>query len=77
MVRNLNNEISGTYEAKGFYNIVKSKFVKISDQKTKYISEKEFQFRGFMEIIGILMPGAFKKQSLKYMNGFKYFAENQ
>jgi hypothetical protein len=37
--------------------------------------EQEFQFKGFMKIIGFLFPGAFKKQSLKYLVDFKQFAE--
>src|SRR5690554_2988833 len=50
-VRNLPDEFSGIYEAQGVNNIVKNKFVKISDSKTKYITENEFQFKGFMKII--------------------------
>jgi hypothetical protein len=29
-----------------------------------------------MKIIGFLMPAAFKKQSMKYLNAFKKFAES-
>ncbi|HMQ08740.1 MAG TPA: SRPBCC family protein [Saprospiraceae bacterium] len=75
-VRNLPDEFSGTYEAKGVFNIVKNKFVKLSESKTKYISEQEFQFQGFMKVIAFLMPGAFKKQSMKYLQDFKKFVEN-
>ena len=73
--RNLPDEFSGTYEANGAYNIVKNRFIKLSDTRTKYITEHEFQFNGFMKIIAFLMPGAFKKQSMKYMVAFKSFAE--
>jgi carbon monoxide dehydrogenase subunit G len=76
-VRNLPHEFSGTYEANGVFNIVKNKFIKLSDNKTKYISENEFQFKGFMKIIAFLMPGAFKKQSMKYLMDFKRFIEGQ
>ncbi len=76
-VRNLPDEFSGTYKAKGVFNIVKNKFEKLSDTKTKYITENEFQFSGFMKIIAFLMPGAFKKQSFKYLELFKEFAESQ
>ncbi len=75
-VRNLPHEFSGTYEADGVFNIVKNKFIKLSDTKTMYITENEFQFKGFMKIIAFLMPGAFKKQSIKLLNDFKRFAEN-
>lgn len=74
-VRNLPDEFSGTYEAKGVFNMVRNKFIPVGENKTKYISEQEFQFKGFMKIIGFLMPGAFKKQSMKYLSDFKNFAE--
>ena len=75
--RNLPAEFSGTYEAKGVFNIVKNKFIKLSASKTKYITENEFQFKGMMKIMGFLMPGMFKKQSYKYLKDFKKFVENQ
>jgi hypothetical protein len=75
LVRNLPDEFTGTYEAKGVYNLVKNKFVKISDTQTKYISENEFQLTGVMKIVGSLMPGMFKSQSMKYLTAFKNFAE--
>jgi hypothetical protein len=28
-----------------------------------------------MKLLGVLMPGAFKKQSMEYMNNFKAFVE--
>lgn len=75
-VRNLPEEFSGTYEAKGVYNIQKNKFVKLDENKTKYIAENEFQFKGFMKLMA-LMPGAFKKQSMKYLKSFKDFVEKE
>lgn len=74
--RNLPDEFTGTYEAQGVFNIVGNKFVKISEHQTKYISEQEFQFSGFMKIIGFLMPNAFKKQSMQYLIDFKNFVES-
>jgi carbon monoxide dehydrogenase subunit G len=75
-VRNLPDEFSGTYEAKGVFNIVKNKFSALPGNKTRYVTEQEFQFKGFMKIIGLLMPGAFKKQSMKSLIDFKNFVEN-
>lgn len=75
-VRNLPDEFSGTYEAKGVFNIVRNKFEKLSENRTRYITENEFQFKGFMKIIGFLMPAAFKKQSMKFLQDFKTFAES-
>lgn len=76
ITRKLPEEFSGSYEMNGVKNIVKNKFIKTSENSTKYISECEFQFTGFMKIIAFLFPGSFKKQSLKYMNNFKRFAES-
>ncbi len=74
--RNLPEEFTGTYEAKGVFNIAKNSFIPIDENKTKYVTEQEFQFSGFMKLMGAVMPGAFKKQTLKYMKAFKEFAEN-
>lgn len=74
-VRNLPHEFSGTYEANGAFNIVKNKFFPLSNNRTRYVNEQEFHFKGFMKIIGFLMPGMFKKQSMKYLTAFKNFAE--
>lgn len=76
-VRRLPHEFSGTYEADGVFNIVKNKFEKLSDTKTKYVTEQEFEFKGMMKYFSILMPWAFKKQSMKYLKAFKDFAERQ
>lgn len=74
-VKNLPFEFSGTYEANGVYNIVKNYFEELPDGKTKYWSDSEFQFKGFMKLIGFLFPGMFKKQSQKYLDLFKDFVE--
>lgn len=75
-VRDLPTEFSGTYEANGVFNIQKNKFISISDNQTKHVTENEFQFKGvMMNLMGFLMPGAFKKQSYKYLKAFKTFAE--
>ena len=74
--KDLPEEIHMTYETKGVHNIQKNYF-KEEGEKTRWVSESEFQFSGFgMKLMGFLMPGAFKKQSLKYMQDFKAFAEN-
>jgi hypothetical protein len=74
--RNLPNEFNGTYEAKGVFNIIENRFIDNGDS-TKWISVNEFQFKGFMKLFAIFMPGAFKKQTLKYMKDFKKFAEGE
>lgn len=76
-VRNLPHEFSGTYEANGVFNVVKNKFEATAEGHTIYTSENEFQFKGFMKLIAFLMPVAFKKQSVKYLEDFKRFAESE
>ncbi|MHA7865135.1 SRPBCC family protein [Flagellimonas marinaquae] len=73
--KNLPEEMHMTYDTKGVHNILKNYF-KEEGNKTRWISESEFQFSGLgMKLMGLLMPGAFKKQSLAYMEDFKAFAE--
>lgn len=72
---NLPEEFSGTYETNGVIDTVKNKFVPIPGNKTKYVTEHEFKLAGFMKIIAWLAPGMFKKQSMKYLEDFKNFAE--
>lgn len=76
-VKNLPHEFSGTYEAKGVWNEAKNFFIPLDEHRTLYKSENEFRFSGFMKLIGLLMPGAFKKQSMKYLELFKKFAESE
>lgn len=76
-VKNLPHEFSGTYEAKGVWNEAKNFFIPLDEHRTLYKSENEFRFSGFMKLIGLLMPGSFKKQSMKYLELFKKFAESE
>ena len=73
--RNLPDQFNGTYEAKGVHNVVNNQFIELGPNLTKWISENEFQFQGFMKLIGFFLKSAFPKQSLKYLNDFKAFAE--
>lgn len=74
-VNDLPNEFSATYEAKNVWNEVRNYFDDLGNGTTKWRSDCEFRFGGFMKIMGFLMPGAFKKQSMKYLEAFKKFAE--
>ncbi len=77
-VRNLPHEFSGTYDIKGIYNEVRNHFTEIAANKTKWVSHTEFRFSGIgMKIMAALMPGMFKKQSRKFMQLFREFAEKQ
>ena len=76
ITNNLPYEFHVTYDAKGAHNIQKNFFKDLDGQSTLWISESEFQFSGiFMKLMALLMPGAFKKQTLEYLECFKAFAE--
>ncbi len=74
-VKNFPDEFSGTYEAKGVWNEVKNYFHELDENTTKWVSENEFRCSGFMKIFTLLMPGSFKKETQKYLEQFKEFAE--
>ena len=74
---NFPEEFDGKYEWKGGWNTLKNKFIELGDNETVWITETEMHLTGFMKIIGFLMPGSFKKNSYKFMENFKEFAESQ
>ena len=73
--RNLPEEFCGTYEAKGVFNIQENFFKEVEPGKTMWTTNSEFQFSGFMKLMGLFMPGAFKKETMKHMQSFKDFVE--
>ena len=76
--RELPDRFDTTYEVDGVFNIVSTRFIATSPDKTMYASDQEFQFNSLlMKVFGLLMPGSFKKQSLKYLKDFKRFAESE
>jgi len=77
-VNNLPDEFCGTYEAKGAWNEMKNYFYDVNESQTKWVSHSEFKFSGIMmRVMGFLMPGSFKKQSMKFMVAFKEFVESE
>ena len=75
-VNDLPKEFSATYEAKGVWNEMKNYFEEIDEQTTRWISESHFEFSGFMKVMAFFMGNSFKKQSQKYLENFKLFAES-
>lgn len=76
-VNNLPDEKTALYEHIHMSNTQTSRFKVIDANSTQYISEVEYLiFNGFMpKLMAKLFPGMFKKQSQKWMNQFKVFAE--
>ena len=75
--RNFPNEFHANYTTKSMHNIQRNYFEKTKDGFTKWTTRSEFlPLNLVMRIMLFIMPSAFKKQSLKYMQDFKNFAEN-
>ncbi|WP_420576153.1 SRPBCC family protein [Ekhidna sp.] len=69
------DEFHSNYQTNGVVNFQRNHFEEENGQ-TRWISESEFKFKGFMKLMAFFMgKGAFKKQSYSYMEDFKAFAE--
>jgi len=77
LTRDLPDEFSATYEAKGVWNVVYNRFHEIDNgQRTRWDFETEFRCTTLMlRAMSFLMPGMFKKASRQNMHDFKAFAE--
>ena len=74
-VRDLPREFSGSYEMKGILNKMSNSFQDLGNGTTRWTSESEFIFNGWMKYIAWMTKGSFKKMSSKMMDQFKKFAE--
>jgi hypothetical protein len=60
----------------GMWSAARERLTEAGPDKTLWVSENEYRFSGLlMRLVGLLMPGAFRKQSLQHMQDFKAFAE--
>lgn len=66
-----------TYEADKVWNRVENQFEDTSTGGTRWRFTSEFRFSGFLKFVAMILPGLFRKQSLKYMQQFKDFAEGR
>ncbi len=73
--REFPEKFEGKYEWGGGWNTLKNQFIELGENKTVWISETEMHMKGMMKLIGWIMPGSFKKNSYKFMENFKAFAE--
>jgi len=75
---NLPEELVGTYEADSVHNYLRNTFEVAPNGTTNYTCYTEFKMKALMmRLMAFLMPGAFKKQTLKFMMQFKGFVERQ
>ncbi|SHN47656.1 SRPBCC family protein [Cryptosporangium aurantiacum] len=62
---------------KGMWSAARERLTETGPETTLWESENEYRFNGLlMRLVGLLMPGAFRKQSLQHMRDFKAFAEH-
>lgn len=60
----------------GMWSAARERLTEDGPGKTLWASENEYRFSGvLMRLVGLLMPGTFRKQSLRHMEDFKAFAE--
>lgn len=73
----LPGQFHAKYSSKGVFNTQENFFEETPENRTLWITHHEFRFSGFMKLMGVFMPGAFRKQSQQYMQDFKAFVENK
>ena len=60
----------------GMWSAARERLTEVGPDTTLWVSENEYRFSGLlMRLVGLLMPGSFRKQSLQHMQDFKAFAE--
>ena len=77
--KNLPFELDALYEHENMVNTLANRFISLEENKTRYEAQVEYmKFIGFVpNIIARLMPGIFKRQTQKWINSFKAFAESE
>lgn len=60
----------------GMWSAARERLTEAGPETTLWVSENEYRFSGLvMRLVGLLMPGTFRKQSMQHMQDFKAFAE--
>lgn len=77
MKKNLPHNFNFLYEAKGVQNWNDNRFESVSASQTKWTQSNVFKGKGMIKVFMAIMPGMFKKQTMKYMQDFKNFAESE
>ena len=79
LVKNMPNEITALYEHKHMTNTMSNIFTALNAGKTRLETEIHYtKFNGFVpRLMASLMPGMFKKQTQKWLDSFKVFAEKE
>ena len=60
----------------GYWSAARDRLSEAGPETTLWVSENEYRFTGLpMRLMGLFMPGAFRKQSRQHTQDFKAFAE--
>jgi hypothetical protein len=63
--------------AEGMWQAQRDRLVDAGPGTTSWESESEFRFEGLlMRLVGLLVPGSFRRQSQQHLHDFKAFAEH-
>lgn len=74
--RDLPDAFDGTYDVEGVHNLVENRFSELGPDRTLWESHNVFEMKSpMMKVMAFLMPGMFRKQSQKFAEDFKAFAE--
>jgi ribosome-associated toxin RatA of RatAB toxin-antitoxin module len=77
-VRNFPDEFSGTYDHEAMINTMTNKFTELGADKTRWIAHLDYTFKTTMwRFFSKFMTGMFKKQTQKFLDNFKKFAESE
>jgi len=79
LLSDLPNRFKGEYVADSMTNTMDNTFEILSEHQTRWVADIEYsKFNGFLpKLMGLLFKGMFKKQTQKWLNQFKTFAENK
>ncbi|HMC99120.1 MAG TPA: SRPBCC family protein [Ferruginibacter sp.] len=77
--KNLPYEMDALYEHKHMVNTLANRFILIDKNKTRYEAHVEYmKFHGLVpRLMAFFMPLMFKRQTQKWVNRFKEFAEER
>lgn len=77
-VRNLPEEFSGYYDHVAMRNTMRNSFKDLGNGITRWESNLDYTFKTPMwRFMSMFMKGMFKKQTQKWLNNFKEFAESE
>ena len=78
IARELPEELQLSLESPGISVAVRGQLIKLSERRTRLVSEENFAFDGvFNKVSGFLAQQAIKAAHRRHMKSFKHFAENQ